>query len=96
MSTNIKLLDDLLKLADERDISPSWQPLVDIIGIAGFIGMCRYAMGDEVYFPKADSIAANVRKRLIRDEFNGYNEKELAMKYNITASAVRYIIKSQK
>ena len=96
MSINQKLQEDLLKLADERDISPSWKPIVDIIGISGFIGMCQYALGDEIYFPKADSIAANVRKRLIRGEFNGYNEKELAAKYNITASAIRHIIKSQK
>ncbi len=93
MSTNLRLQEDLLKLVDERDISPVWQPIVEIIGISGFIGLCQYAMGDEIYFPKADSIAAKVRKRLIREEFNGYNQKELAMKYNLTATQISNIVK---
>ena len=35
-----------------EDISESYRPVVDIIGIEKFIELSEYAKGDELYFPK--------------------------------------------
>ena len=65
-----------------EDISESYRPVVDIIGIEKFIELSEYAKGDELYFPKTENIIAPARNRRIKKEWNGYNSKELAEKYN--------------
>ena len=67
-----------------EDISESYRPVVDIIGIEKFIELSEYAKGDELYFPKTENIIAPARNRRIKKEWNGYNSKELAEKYNLS------------
>ena len=38
-----------------EDISESYRPVVDIIGIEKFIELSEYAKGDELYFPKTEN-----------------------------------------
>ena len=44
-----------------EDISESYRPVVDIIGIEKFIELSEYAKGDELYFPKTENIIAPAR-----------------------------------
>lgn len=71
-----------------EDISESYRPVVDIIGIEKFIELSEYAKGDELYFPKTENIIAPARNRRIKKEWNGYNSKELAEKYNLTTKQI--------
>ena len=72
--------DELTRaLIDETtldDISESYRPVVEIIGIEKFIELSEYAKGDELYFPKTENIIAPARNRRIKKEWNGYNSKE--------------------
>jgi len=43
--------DELLKDVDVSDIPETYQPVVSLIGLDNFLKLCRYAMGDELYFP---------------------------------------------
>ena len=45
-----------------------------------------------VYFPKLDSALAEIRNQRIRAEFDGYNQKTLAIKYGITERWVYEIV----
>ena len=38
------------------DISESYRPVVEIIGVDKFIELSDYAKGDELYFPKIENI----------------------------------------
>ena len=78
-----------------EDIAESYRPVVQIIGIEKFIGLSEYAKGDELYFPKKENIIAPARNRRIRKEWNGYNLKELAEKYNLTTKQIGNIVKDE-
>ncbi len=84
---------ELLEYVDTSDVPETYQPVVSLIGLDNFLKLCRYAMGDELYFPMQDTILKNTRKRLILQEYTGYNLSELAIKYNLTKSRIRNIIK---
>lgn len=83
----------LLKSVDVSDIPENYQPIVSLIGMDNFLKMCRYAMGDEIYFPMQESILRNARNRLIIQEYNGHNLAELSQKYSLTAKQINNIVK---
>lgn len=91
--------DDLERILIEEttleDISESYRPVVEIIGIGKFIELSEYAKGDEIYFPKKENIIAPARNRRIKKEWNGYNTKELAEKYNLTTKQIGNILKDE-
>lgn len=85
--------DELLNHVDVSDIPETYQPVVSLIGLDNFLKLCRYAVGDELYFPMQDSVLRNTRKRLIIQEYNGCNLSELSHKYDLTPSCIRNIVK---
>lgn len=46
-------------------------------------------------FPKTENIIAPARNRRIKKEWNGYNSKELAEKYNLTTKQIGNILKDE-
>ncbi len=52
--------------------------------------------GTSVYFPTEKMIYKDARDRKIISEYNGFNYKELAVKYNMSESYIRYIINRHK
>lgn len=85
--------DEFLKHVEVSDIPETYQPVVSLIGLDNFLKLCRYAMGDELYFPMQESVLRNTRKRLIIHEYNGCNLSELSHKYDLTPSRIRNIVK---
>lgn len=86
---------DYTKHTNINDVPEKYKPIIDLIGLDNFIKLCMFANGDELYFPMYDSILRNTRKRLILQEYNGYNMSELSKKYNLSYNQIRTIIKSQ-
>lgn len=78
-----------------EDIAENYRPVVEIIGVKKFIELSEYAKGDELYFPKTENIIAPARNRRIKKEWNGYNVKELAEKYNLTIKQIGKILKDE-
>lgn len=78
-----------------EDIAENYRPVVEIIGIEKFIELSDYAKGDELYFPKAENVIAPARNRRIKKEWNGYNAKELADRYNLTVKQIGNILKDE-
>lgn len=85
----------LLEEIKEEDISEKYRDIVGIMGIECFIEMSEYAKGDTLYFPKVESILAPARNRIIKREYNGYNIKELAERYNLTTTQIGNILKDE-
>ena len=52
--------------------------------------------GTSVYFPTEKMIYKEARDREIISEYNGFNHKELATKYNMSESYIRAIINRHK
>lgn len=88
-----QLIDELVKDTTIDDIADRYKPVVAMIGIEGFVKLGEYAKGDELYFPKTETIIAPARNRRICKEYNGNNMKELAEKYGITVIQISKILK---
>lgn len=84
----IDLLDEvkLENLDDEQKI------LAETIGMENYIKLVRKYEGILVYVPKAESLIKTVRDEKIREEFNGGNYRELALKYGLTETWIRSIV----
>ena len=50
-----KLEQELIADTTIEDIAERSRPVVEIVGIEKYIEVSRYAMGDEVYFPKPEN-----------------------------------------
>lgn len=88
-----ELIKELMDDTSMSDIPDRYKEVVEIVGVEKYIKLSDYAKGDELYFPKVESILAPARNRRIRREFNGYNAKELAERYNLTLPQILNIIK---
>jgi Mor family transcriptional regulator len=75
------------------DVPETYQPVVSLIGLDNFLKLCKYAMGDELYFPMLESICRNARNRLIVQEYRGNNLTELSRKYHLTSKSIQNIVK---
>ncbi|WP_330615581.1 Mor transcription activator family protein [Romboutsia sp. 1001713B170131_170501_G6] len=53
-------------------------------------------VGTSVYFPTEKMIYKEARGRSIIANYNGFNHKELAVKYNMLESYIRAIINKHK
>ncbi|HCT92476.1 MAG TPA: Mor transcription activator family protein [Lachnospiraceae bacterium] len=85
--------DRLLEMIRPSDIADTYQPVVSLIGLENFLKLCQYAMGSELYFPTLEGILRNTRRRVILQEYNGYNLQELSKKYGLTQSRIRNLLK---
>lgn len=90
-----KQTQELIQEVTLEDIAETYRPVVDIIGLEPFVRLGEYARGDRLYFPKPESIIAPARNRRIKAEYNGYNSKELADRYNLTVIQIGNILKGE-
>jgi len=82
-----------LKLSD---LPPQFENIAMRLGIEKAKWLFEEFGGTSVYFPTEKMIYKDARDREIISEFNGFNHKELAVKYDMSESYVRAIINRHK
>ncbi|MFQ8732064.1 MAG: Mor transcription activator family protein [Enterocloster bolteae] len=75
---------DLLDRVQMEDLDEEQRTLAGLIGIEAFRALVRNYNGTPIYIPKIESLEKPVRDELIREEFDGKNYRELALKYGLT------------
>lgn len=90
-----ELLEELIAETTIEDIGERYRDVVKLIGIRNFILLSNYSRGEELYFPKVENVVAPARNRRIKKEYNGYNGKELAERYNITIKQVQRVMRDE-
>lgn len=83
MSERPKMQDCLT--AQQREVA-------DLIGMDNYEKLMESYGGDVIYIPTKDVFAREERNARIREEFNGFNYKELALKYGLTTIWIRSIV----
>ena len=68
-----------------------YREIAEEIGVLNFLKIARLVGGTTFYIPKAESLMRPVRDMHIKRDFNGYNHKDLASKYDVTERWVRQI-----
>jgi Mor family transcriptional regulator len=80
-----------------KEITPEllpepYQTLAREIGLSHTLKLADLYQGTGFYLPRLDRTLARIRNQNIRDEFNGENHKELAIKYGVTEQWVYKIL----
>lgn len=66
--------------------------MAEAIGIEAYKTLVGMYAGCMVYIPTVDKLTIKVRDNLIKEEYTGYNHRELAIKYGISEQWVRVIV----
>lgn len=65
--------------------------IAEAIGVSNFLIITEMLGGATTYIPKKESILRPVRDKRILEEYNGYNQAELAKKYGVSERWVRLL-----
>ena len=79
------------KLELEMIPAGTYRKIAESIGVGNLIKLAEIIGGNTFYLPKAETFTRPIRDQRIKDEFNGFNHMELAVKYNVTDRWVRTI-----
>lgn len=77
---------------DPEELPEPYKTLAYKIGINNTLTVAQMYQGLALYLPKLDSTINSIRDKKIRKEFDGYNYRELAIKYKLTERWIRQII----
>ncbi len=80
------ILSDKLRAAELPHV---YRELADLIGVENALRIAAYYAGRTVYFPYVDRL---IRNEIIRQEYKGYNVKELAERYRLSERQIRNIV----
>lgn len=78
------------------DLPPQFENIATELGIDNVKALFKEFGGTSVYFPTEKMIYKESRDRSIMADYNGFNHKELAVKYNMSESYIRAIINKHK
>ena len=84
----MSILDNL----QMEDLDEERQELARLIGICNLKKLMEAYPGGYIYIPKLDKLERIDRNEHIRADFNGYNFRELAIKYRLTEVSIRSIV----
>ena len=77
------------------DIPYDLHTMVDIVGTDDFLEICKMYGGSNVYIPVHRKMVMGERNRKIAKEYNGKNEQELALKYNMSTQNVKSVLQKE-
>lgn len=83
---------DLLDKVQLDNLEEEQKTLAELIGMDAFRSLVRAFNGTSIYIPKIESLEKTVRDQLIKEEFDGGNYRELALKYGLTETWIRNIV----
>ena len=78
------------------DLPPQFENIANRLGIEKAKWLFEEFGGTSVYFPTEKMIYKDARDREIVSEYNGFNHKDLAAKYNMSESYIRSIINKNR
>lgn len=85
-------MDSLLEKLQLEDLEDDQRALAECIGMEAYRKLVENYAGSALYIRKPDTVTASVRNAQIQAEFNGYNYRELAKKFNLSEISIRRIV----
>lgn len=85
-------MEEWMKELNPEVLPEPYRKLTSFIGLEHTMKLAEGFKGTTLYFAKLDSTLKLIRDKKIREEFNGGNHKELAVKYGLTEAWVRKIL----
>lgn len=79
----------------KEDFPQPYDQIAEELGVDATIKLARMFSGEQVYFPKFETLERPLKYRKIINDFNGYNYRYLSRKYHMTVRAIREIVKPE-
>lgn len=92
----MKSLIDKLTIEDVAALTEEQQLLVECVGLETYKKLLKEYSGVSFHVGKAESITKEIRNRLIYDEFDGKNIKQLAVKYGLTQRSIYAVLSEMR
>lgn len=86
-----EIIVDLKKIKGEY-LNSAYSELANLIGIDAVLKIHATYRGQQIFFP-VDLFSKDFIKKQIIEEYDGYNVKQLALKYGYTEKWIRKILK---
>ena len=82
----------LLDKLELEDLDEDQRQLAECIGLEAYKNLLRNYAGSDIRVRMPKKLLIPVRDREIRENFKGYNHRELALKYDLSVSSIRRIV----
>lgn len=89
-------MTDLIELLTLDRLLGEQRALAETIGLEAYKKLLRAYSGLVIYIPAACKLTIPLRDELIRQEYSGYNTRELAIKWGLTESWIRTIVAAER
>ena len=76
-----------------EDVPEGCRDLVEVFGMDVFISLIEYCGGSSLYLPSKGAVVKKARNRVIREEFDGGDFRELSVRFGISDMQVRKIVR---
>ena len=86
----------LNEIQSHEELPNLYQIITDLIGIENTLKLAELLGGETIYFPSPTALSRLVRNKRIQEEFNGYNERSLARKYNLSTKRISQLVRDVK
>ena len=77
---------------DKEPIPSQYVEMIHTLGLEATQKLCEWCGGDALYIPKFDAMKRYLRRKKIRQEFDGENTAELAQKYRLSRRRIQQIV----
>ena len=91
-----RTIKEIEKRVELEDFPENFQRFAKNIGITAALQITKENGGYKHYVPVYDNVTQKARNRLIKEEFNGSNYQQLAVKYGISETTVREVIDGER
>lgn len=85
-------MEEWTKEIDLNDLDVKNREIAEVIGIENLLKLAKSYGGESLYINKFDEIVKVRRDKNIKMEYNRYNVKKLANKYNLTEKRIKQIV----
>ncbi|MBD5468901.1 MAG: DNA-binding protein [Lachnospiraceae bacterium] len=74
------------------DLAEKDRMIAEAVGMDGLRNLVKNFAGSPIYIPKKYQLLHNLRVQKVREEFDGTNIRQLALKYNYSTSYIYKIV----
>jgi Mor family transcriptional regulator len=77
------------------DLDDKSKEIAELIGLDKFLKLSEVYGGTRIYLNKMSEVIKSVRDKRIKKEYNRYNLKALAVKYDLTEERIKQIVREK-
>ena len=85
--------EKILKELTQEDLQEQHKEFAEVIGMENLIALSKHFGGSSIYIPQKRELVKLKVYGMIKQEYNGTNIKELAVKYDVSESTVYNVVR---